>query len=340
MKTAVLLSTSTILSVLALTSSPVLAQTAVFTDNFGNGSTLNGTSTPGGTPAASSTSYDIASSKAATTVPSIAAGDLKVGLNAATTSGFVEAQAVFASTPVSLATIGDYINLTYSFTDTGGGLLAGGTASYIFNGLFNSGGSTPVAGGLNNSGLSATAGSPFATGNAANWQGYVSRISNGGTSQAYTRGLQNGVGTSSANQDLIGNNFGGGAFNNPAGTTFGGSETAAAALTSGSQYTLSYTIALTAAGTLTVTNNLFSGVGIGGAMVFSQTNSVTGANVLTTSFDGLAIGVRNSGTSFNPIMDISQINVSSLIQTVPEPGSLAILAGAGALLLARRSRRC
>jgi len=36
-----------------------MAQTAVFTDTFGS-STTNHTSTPGGTPAVSSTSYDIA----------------------------------------------------------------------------------------------------------------------------------------------------------------------------------------------------------------------------------------------------------------------------------------
>ena len=35
----------------------------MFSDNFSNGSTTNGLSTPGGTPAASSTSYDIASTK-------------------------------------------------------------------------------------------------------------------------------------------------------------------------------------------------------------------------------------------------------------------------------------
>ena len=48
--------------------------------------------------------------------------------------------------------MGDYINLTYTFTNTAS-LLAGGTNSYIVSGLYNSGGVPPVAGGLNNSGL-------------------------------------------------------------------------------------------------------------------------------------------------------------------------------------------
>jgi len=80
-----------------------MAQAAVFTDNFGNGSTFNGVSTPGGKPTASSTSYDFASSK--TGVESIGASGLTFGLSSATTSGFVEAQAVFTSTPVVLATV-------------------------------------------------------------------------------------------------------------------------------------------------------------------------------------------------------------------------------------------
>jgi hypothetical protein len=103
-----------------------MAQTTIFTDTFNHGSTLNGTSTPGGTPTASSTSYDIASTKAANTGPAIASGDLTLKLNAATTSGFLEAQALFTSTPFALNAVGDYINLTYTFTDTGGTLLAGG----------------------------------------------------------------------------------------------------------------------------------------------------------------------------------------------------------------------
>jgi len=336
--------TLTALTALAL-SAPLaaLSQTTIFTDNFSNGSTINGASVPGGTPAASSTSYDVASTKTATTAPAISSGDLKLGLNAATTSGFFEAQALFTTTPVSLGTVGDYINLTYSFTDTAN-LLAGGANSFLFTGLYNSGGSAPVAGTLNNSGLNTTAGSGVATGNAANWQGFVSRIANSGTSTAYTRPLQNGAGTSSANQDLVGNNIGGGSYLNPAGVAFGGSETAPAVLTIGSQYTISYTLALTAAGTITATNILYSGVGTGGALIFSQTNTATGANVLTTTFDGLAIGARNSSASaLLPTMDISQIQVvfGSAVAT-PEPGTLALLGGGVAtvgLFLRRRQMR-
>src|SRR5579862_133739 len=121
----------------------------IFTDNFTN-STLNKTSVPGGTPFASFTSYDLASTKAANTAPQMATGKLIVTLNANTSSGMIEAQALFAQSPVSLQTVGDFVTLTYTFLSTN--LLVGGTSSYIFTGLYNSGGGTPpVAGALNNS---------------------------------------------------------------------------------------------------------------------------------------------------------------------------------------------
>ena len=310
----------------------VMAQTAVFTDTFGS-STTNQTSTPGGSPTVSSTSYDIASTKAATggaNGPYCRPGDFRISLNGTTTSGMVEAQALFAASPVSLVTVGDYINLTYTFTNTTGTLLAGGTASFIFNGLYNSGGSVPVAGGLANSGLTSTPGSAFAAGNCANWQGYVSRIANGGASQAYTRPVQtNFPAGPSANQDLVGNGAGGGTYTNLPGVAFDTDETATVTLTSGSTYTISYTIALTAAGTLTVTNNLFSGVGTGGTLIFSQTNTASGSTNITSSFNGLAIGLRNNGTSFNPTMDISKITVSSSIFGSPGPSFNVTGGGAG-----------
>ncbi len=311
----------------------VMAQTAVFTDVFGS-STTNQASVPSGTPTVSATSYDIASSKAATggaNGPYCRPGNLRLSFNGATTSGFVEAQAIFAASPVSLVTVGDFINLTYTFTNTGGTLLAGSSTSYLLNGFFNSGGTIPLAGSLANSGLNATASSPYATGNCANWQGYVSRISNGGTSQAYTRPVQNGAGTTSANQDLVGNNSGGGTFINPSGIAFDLNETAPAVLASGATYTISYTIALTDLGALTVTNNLYSGVGTGGTLVFSQTNTAAGTTNITSAFDGFTIGVRHNTGSVNPTMDISRIAITKNISGSPGPSFTVTGGGTGCL---------
>lgn len=317
----------------------VMAQTAVFSDNFSNGSSFNGTSTPGGTPTASSTSYDFSSSK--TGVESITPGNLTYGLNGATGSGFIEGQALFTTTPIALQTTGDYVDLTYTFTDTAN-LLAGGTSSYIMTGLFNSGGNAPVAGTAGVSGntvtLSTTTGSSFATGNAANWQGYVGRLAqSGGNSEVYTRPLQNGAGTTSANQDVLGNNFGGGAYNNPGGTQVGGTVVSTLALTAGNQYTIDYRLTLSAGGVLTISDSLYNGAGTGGTQLASQ-SEITSSTPLTSSFDALAIGIRNSGTSLQPTMDLNQITITDDIQVVPEPSTFA-LAGLGALVFALSYRR-
>ena len=86
-------------------------------------------------------------------------------------------------------------------------------------------------------------------------------------------------------------------------------------LTTGGQYTISYTITLTAAGTLSFTNSLYSGVGTSGTPLFTQTGTTNYA--LATSFDGLAIAYRNSGSSLNPIMDVTSISLTESIAGMP-----------------------
>ncbi len=312
-----------------------MAQFTVFNDNFTNGSTTNQTSVVGGTPSASSTSYDIAASKASTTNCFVKPHQFRMALNATTTSGFWEGAALFTASPVTLATVGDYITLTYTFTNTLNmiGSASGNNSSGLFTGLYNSGGSAPVTGeALANAGLTTTSGSSFASGNCANWQGYVANI--GSTnSKCYTRPVQNpATGTTSGNQELIGNAFGGGTYTNPVGVVFGTPEVVNVALTPGSQYTVTYTIALTAAGTLTVTNNLYTGgSAIAANLIFSQTNTAVGTGTnLTQSFDGLCIGGRNATTSANnAIIDISQITVSDSIYGSPGPTFTVTGGGAG-----------
>jgi len=325
----------------------VKAQTTVFSDNFGNGSTFNGTSTPGGTPTASSTSYDLSSSK--TAVVSMTSGALNLGLSAGTTSGFWEAQAVFTGSPVTLQSVGDYIDLTYTFTDTAN-LLAGGSSSYVMTGLYGSGGNLPVAGTSGVSGnavtLNTTAGSPNATGNAANWQGYVGRFAgSGGSSENYTRPLQNGSGTTSANQEVLlgsGTGSGSGTYVNPSGSQVGSTVASTLALTTGSQYTIDYLITLDTGGLLTLSDNLYSGAAVNPVDLLSSVSETTTSGQVstnTTSFDSLAIGARNSGTSLNPQMQINQITVTESIQSVPEPATLALAGLGGSFMLFLSQRR-
>lgn len=284
------------------------AETVIFTDTFSS-STLNGTSTPGGTPTASSTSYDIATTKNGTTC-SIGPDRLLMKLSSGTTAGYIELQAIFTSSPVQLVNIGDRINLTFTFTNSAGTLLAGGNGSVINVGLFNSGGATPVAGGLNNAGLGTA--TTFVTGNCQNWQGYVSQInSNGFVSRITTRPFQSAA--NNANQDLLFSGAGTGLFNAPGGTTISSNLTSTLSLVSGATYTKSFTIKLTGASEVTITDELYSGPVASGVPLSSMVRITSGGTTytnLSNQYDGLAIGIGNKGTSLNPTMDISKITVT------------------------------
>ena len=286
-------------------------QTTVFNDTFISGSlsTLNGTSTPGGTPSASTTSYDVASTKTGScTITGGSPGWLREKLSSATTGGYVELQALFASTPIQLVNVGDSINLTMTFTNSAGTLLAGGVKSVIDVGLYYSGGTAPLAGSLNAAGLSTA--TTFAAGGCVGWQGYVASINySGQASKIYTRPVQ--TGTTSANQDLVFSGSGNGLYTAPTGAQIGSSVTSAVTLTTGAKYTLSYTILLSAAGTVSITNNLYDA---NGTLLSNQGGTTGAANTYTNyanKYDGLAIGIANSGTSFNPTMDISQITITT-----------------------------
>jgi len=179
-----------LLALMAAAPLSLMAQFAVFTDDFHHGTTLNQTSNPGGTPFASFTSYDIAATKNAQSGPSLTNNEFTLRLNASTSSGLLEAQAVFTKNPITLVNIGDSITLTYTFRMTNA---LQSTSAYLGQGLYNSGGTVPVAGALNNSGLG-VAGS-FTTGNAQQWQGIYSRFFNG-TSGTFFRPQQSGATTS------------------------------------------------------------------------------------------------------------------------------------------------
>src|SRR6185437_1402360 len=179
---------------------PAQAKTVVFNDTFA-ASTLNGTSTPVGTSPATSTSYDVATTKNGTSC-AIVPNDLLLKLSGGTSAGYIELQAVFATTPVQLINVGDNINLTFTFTNTAGTLLFGGSGSVIDVGLYNSGGALPLAGSLTNAGLGSA--TTFITGNCQDWQGYVGQINfSGAASSIYTRPAQDGTGANNGVQDLL-----------------------------------------------------------------------------------------------------------------------------------------
>ena len=311
-----------------LASQAVVAQTLspVFTDNFLNGSTTGTTSIPGGTPTASLTSYDIASTKNAS-ASAITSGTLRLTFPA-TTSGFAEIQAVFSSSPVKLQSLGDQINFQYTFVNTSNVLSGTGATNgscYLWTGLYDTGtAATPPLTTLATSGLNSTGTTGNVTGGVQAWQGYVQRIAGvGGTTQSLTRPAQSG--TTSANQDLIGNNVGGGAYNSPTGTSLtatGSTQGLASQLVVGGTYTMDYTLTLLDSSTMSVQSYLYDGSGTAGAVLVSQRRLASGTNMLATQFGGLAVGVRYSGSSAGPItLDVTSLSIKATNAPTPPPPS-------------------
>jgi hypothetical protein len=293
------------------------AETVIFTDTFG-GSTLNGSSTPSGTPLASSTSYDIASTKNGTTC-SIGADLLRMKLSANTTAGYIELQSIFTSTPVQLVNVNDGINVTFTFTNVAGTLLAGGDKSQINVGLFNSGVALPLAGDLVNAGLGSA--TTFITGNCQSWQGYVGKINfNGFASSIYTRPMQTDFSVNAANngvQDLLFSGAGTGLYRFPTGTTIGSTTNSTVTLATGGTYTRSFTVTLSATDEVTIKDELFSGSVASGLPLWSIARTTSGGTTYTNysnQYDGLSIGIANSGTSMNPQMDLSKITITKYTQ--------------------------
>jgi autotransporter-associated beta strand protein len=285
------------------------AQFVIFTDNFTN-STLNQTSAPGGSPFASFTSYDIAATKNATTGPALTNGEFKIRLNTSTSSGLLEAQAVFTKDPITLVNVGDSITLSYTFRMTNA---LQSTSAYLGQGLYNSGGTVPVPGNLNNSGLGT---GNFVTGNAQLWQGIYSRFFNA-TSGTFFRPPQSNGPATSASQDLLGPGVTGG-FTAPGPTTLPGSTATAIALTDGSYYNINMTLYLADTNTdaqtqtLNITNTLSD---TSGNVIATYSSSATGDNYMTT-FDSLALG-RREAPNVLITMVITNLTITANLSSFP-----------------------
>ncbi len=293
---------STEISVMPLPSS-VTVTTNVFSDEFSS-STLNSPSpTP---PGMNNSSYELISSKTWSPTPSIVAGDLKFGIGA-TTSGSIQAQAQFAASPATLATVGDILTLGVTFTDTSGILTQAGTLGF---GLYKSGGSTPAPGGLN--GTATTNSSSAAANNTQLWVGYAGQIGfTGSDSRIMTRPAQTSGILFNNDQDLVTSGSGSSSYNNPTGVTVGtASSSQSVTLAAGSIYTETLAITLVASNTLGITNTLYSGSDTNGAVLSQFGGVASGSTFLTNSFDALAIGWRATANTSPTTIDISQIVVS------------------------------
>ncbi len=285
----------------------------VFNDAFSSGSTLNSASPTSPTPSA--TSYQLTSSKTWSPAPSLAPGHLKFGI-AATTSGLIEAQALFTNAPITLTNVGDTLSLLVTFINTSGLLTQSGTLGF---GLYHSGQNQPVPGGMNST--VTTSLSDKATGNVQPWTGYVSQVAfTGGNSQILTRPPQTGAANN--NQELV-TTGSSSSFANPTGTTIGTASTApSVTLVAGSPYTDLLTVTLTAPNTLTITNRLYAGTSTNGTLLSQFGGLASGTTYLTNAFDALAIGWRATSTTSATTIDVNQITVHA---TLNLPGSAVSL---------------
>ena len=275
----------------------------VFNDVF---STSTVDSTTPSAPTGTATSYEVVSSKPWSPTPGAGAGHLKYGIGT-TSSGCVEMEALFTSTPFALASVGDSLSLTVTFTNTSGLLTQPLTMGF---GLFASGQNEPVPGGLN--GKLSSGSSDNATGNAQSWSGFVAQLAfTGDSSFIMTRPPQTGADNN--NQDVV-TSGSSASYSNPAGTTVGTASSAPSiTLVAGNPYTEELTITLMATNTLAITNFLYSGTNTIGALLSQFGGEASGATYLTNTFDALGIGWRAMSNTNATEIDINQITVNETV---------------------------
>ncbi len=304
----------------------------IFNDSFST-STLNAAAPAA--PTSTSTDYAVLSTRNAT-ASSIAPGLLKV-TNIPTSSGFTEVQARFYAAPLTLAVDGDYVELSTTFSPLG--VLYASGSSIFGVGLYNSHGISPVPGGAMNNGLLNSTDATYATGYAAGWEGFASRnFPAGGSAQLITRPAQTDIVNES--QDLLFNNAGTGAFDNPLGAILAPPAVSTVMFTNGSIYTCTFRLTLAAGGVIDVSDKIYEGVGTSGTILLSHAAQTTGVQTIATQFDAFAIGFRAMNDVTNPVpehvLNISRIQVTS---NVPEPASLIVGATCGLALVVAGRRR-
>jgi len=321
----------------------VMAQTTVFDDTFSGATPASTVNVAPTAPTATSTSYQTALGGPGGS-GSIATGDFTFSSSSSATI-LTEIQALFANTPITLITLGDYIDISVTFRDTAGSILSSSgnqSSESLILGLFNSNGSAPLTGPNN-----LLTGGAAATGGVQNWQGFIGRVISSGTGNIITRPMQ--TGTTSQNQDLLFNNASSGSsFHFPTGTQLGTKSTAAANvnLTVGNTYTvdLRVTYGYNGGTGITISNALYNGTDTTTTPIYTAVNNTSGSLATagaTNSFDGFGLGWRQSAAATVSTIDISQVLITDLVQPVPEPASVALVfaGGIGILAMVRRVRR-
>jgi hypothetical protein len=281
---------------------PAPGNTVVFSDNFANGSTIN-SATPA-PPTASSTSYEEITAKAwVPNPPTIGPGSLEFGYTI-TTGGGGEVQALFTTSPVTLQTPGDYIQLVVAFTNVN--ILASDTQ--LGMGLFNAEQVAPLGKGLNGTANSKT--STATTGGAQNWLGYIGQIAFlGGTThtQFSTRPAQNNGDNLNQLTEITGSSSSG--YQNS--TTLNASDVPNVALTIGDPYTEVLTYTLLADGSLQLQTDLYE-TNTSGTLISSEIGN-SGTPVLTSTFDAFSIGWRSKDDTTPTGIDLNSVKITTML---------------------------
>jgi hypothetical protein len=250
---------------------------------------------------------------------------------AATTSGVIETQALFSSTPITLG-VGDFIEMKATFVNTAG-INNSGSAQLAF-GMFNSGGSAPKNN-LSTSGLTSSL-STDASGGAADWKGYSVQLFVTSGSNARFLSRANQTAGDNTNQDALTSNASAStSYHNPAGTSLASLGAADVTLTAGATYTEDLKYTLTGSGTYSLSSVLTDATNT--AVSTFNVASVSPANLIT-SFDSLAIGWRETANVVST-MDISSIIISTSVSAVPEVSAFFMVGLVGAGWLTIRSIR-
>ncbi|HEY1790541.1 MAG TPA: hypothetical protein VGJ73_20505 [Verrucomicrobiae bacterium] len=292
-----------------------LAQTTVFTDDFSTGSTVS--STNEAAPTATTTSYEVISGKAWNPIPSLTAGDLKFGIGSSSGGG-TEVQALFTTSPVTLQTPGQYIQVAATFTATLG-ILTNDTQLGV--GLFNASQVAPWPGGYNLPSGSLSSYTNEVYGGAQDWVGTFAQLAatNGSMNTDFAnRPAQNGVlQTNNCNQVTVVN--GSSIYGYANSSTFDSSSTNNVQTIAGNQYTMVVNYTLVTGGGLQITASFYAGTANG---TLIRTYMATNATPLATTFDALSFGFKTKNTASGTVVDLNAIQI---VTTAPYSGGASCI---------------
>ena len=298
--------TTSAIAALTVTS---LAETDVFSTGF-SADTIHAASPVVG-PAA--TNWYVMSSKNATSTsvgddPATSGPvDPRLDLTmSVTSSGIVETAALFSTSPLAIAGIGDRLRLEV--------VLATTNVRNLGLGLFHSGGSLPHTG-LINSQLTGGS-STLATGGTQGWLGYRFYLDGSASTPSINlEGRPAQSGTTNASQSLI---VPGTSSSAPTVQSIGSAAAPGFSWADGATYTLALTLERTGADAFALTATLHAGTDTTAPALCTATT--TGAT-LAGSFDALSIGYRNRDSGSVSHVRVSQVSVQQIatIATVSDP---------------------